>query len=152
MATHTVEELPLADILELRMKVLRKGTPSSNPSYSEDSDSSTVHLGVRDSGRVIAVSSWINRPFPHDTTSVAIQLKGMAVDEALQGSGFGRLIIDAGEAHARQRGASIVWARARDAALDFYIKCGYSVVGEMFMDEATGMPHHIVVKQLKPER
>lgn len=152
MATHTVEELPLADILELRTRVLRKGTPSSNPSYSEDSDSSTVHLGVRDLGRVIAVSSWINRPYPHDATSVAIQLKGMAVDEALQGSGIGRLIIDAGEARAHQCGASIVWARARDAALDFYIKCGYSVVGEMFMDEATGMPHHIVVKQLTPER
>jgi GNAT superfamily N-acetyltransferase len=131
--------------------VLRKGTPSSNPSYSEDDDPSTIHLGVRDSGRVIAVSSWIDRPFPHDTAAVAVQLKGMAVDDALQGTGIGRLIIDAGEAHAHKRQASIVWARARDAALDFYTKCGYEVVGEMFMDEATGLPHHIVVKRLTPD-
>jgi GNAT superfamily N-acetyltransferase len=151
MATYTVEELRLNDILDLRTKVLRKGTPSSNPSYAEDNDPSTVHLGVRDSGSVIAVSSWIDRPFPLDTAAVAVQLKGMAVDDALQGTGIGRLIIDAGEVHARKRRASIVWARARDAALDFYTKCGYVVVGEMFMDEATGLPHHIVVKRLTPD-
>ncbi|MEY4165832.1 MAG: hypothetical protein RLZ84_407 [Actinomycetota bacterium] len=151
MATYTVEELPLSDVLDVRTKVLRRGTPSSNPSYSEDSDPSTVHLGVRDSGQVIAVSSWIERPFPLDPTAVAVQLKGMAVDDALQGTGIGRLIIDAGEDHARHRRASIVWARARDAALDFYTKCGYSVIGEMFMDEATGLPHHVVVKRLTPD-
>ena len=148
MAIHKVEELQLDDILDIRLKVLRKGTPSSNPSYSEDTDPSTVHLGVVEAGDVIAVSSWIDRPYPHDATTPAVQLKGMAVDESLQGCGIGRLIIAAGEERARQRGASIVWARARDAAIDFYVKCGYSVVGDMFMDEATGMPHHVVVKHL----
>ena len=148
MTTHTVEELPLTEVLDLRMKVLRKGTPSSDPSYSEDSDPSTTHLGVRGTAGVIAVSSWIDRPFPLEPSHVAVQLKGMAVDESLQGSGIGRQIIDAGEEHARRRGATIVWARARDAAMDFYVKCGYEVVGDMFMDEATGLPHHIVMKKL----
>ncbi len=152
MATHVVEELPLTDILELRLKVLRKGTPSSNPSYSEDDDPSTIHLGVRGGPGVVAVSTWVDRPYPHDTASVAVQLKGMAVDESLQGSGIGRLIIEAGEALARKRGATVVWARARDAAMDFYVKCGFSMVGEVFMDDATGMPHHIVVKKLSPDR
>ena len=148
MTTHTVEELPLTEVLNLRMRVLRKGTPSSDPSYSEDADPSTTHLGVRSTTGVIAVSSWIDRPFPLEPSHVAVQLKGMAVDESLQGSGIGRQIIDAGEEHARRRGATIVWARARDAAMDFYVKCGYEVVGDMFMDEATGLPHHIVMKKL----
>ena len=151
MATHTVEELPLADVLDLRIRVLRKGTPSSNPSYVEDDDPSTVHLGVRNDIGVIAVSSWIDRPYPVEPTLRAVQLKGMAIDENLQGSGIGRLILNAGETRATERGAVIVWARARDAAMDFYVKCGYRMVGDMFMDDATGLPHHIVMKRL-PKR
>jgi predicted GNAT family N-acyltransferase len=41
-----------------------------------------------------------------------------------------------------------VWAKARDSALDFYLRCGFRVVGEQFMEPASGMPHHLVVREL----
>jgi len=79
---------------------------------------------------------------------VSLQLKGMAVDDSLQTTGYGRALIDAGLALARERGAEVVWARARDSALGFYEKCGFISVGDGFIDEPTNMPHHIVMKRL----
>ncbi len=77
-----------------------------------------------------------------------MQLKGMAVDDTLQTSGLGRQLIDAGVALAQERNAALVWARARDSAIGFYEKCGFTVVGDGFIDGPTDMPHHIVVRSL----
>jgi hypothetical protein len=41
--------------------------------------------------------------------------------------------------------ARYVWAKARDSALDFYLRCNFRVVGEQFIEPASGMPHHLVV-------
>ncbi|MFM8970326.1 MAG: GNAT family N-acetyltransferase, partial [Actinomycetota bacterium] len=72
----------------------------------------------------------------------------MAVLDEMQNSGVGRALIDAGVAHARTLGARYVWAKARDSAIYFYERCGFTVVGEQFMEPASGMPHHLVVFEL----
>ena len=77
-----------------------------------------------------------------------MQLKGMAVDNTVQIGGLGRALITAGITHARNAGAHLVWARARDSALGFYEKCGFRIAGDGFIDEPTGMPHHIVVQEI----
>jgi hypothetical protein len=38
-----------------------------------------------------------------------------------------------------------VWARARDTALGFYRRHGFEVVEPGFVDEATALPHHVIV-------
>jgi GNAT superfamily N-acetyltransferase len=70
----------------------------------------------------------------------------MAVDHHLQGRGVGALLLTHGVAHAQSLGACHVWARARDAALRFYEKNDFIVVGDAFHDDATGMSHHLVVR------
>jgi predicted N-acetyltransferase YhbS len=74
-----------------------------------------------------------------------VQLKGMAVDQDLQSSGIGALLLRHGIEEARRNGAQLVWARARDTALAFYERNGFRVEGDAFMDDATGMSHHMVV-------
>lgn len=143
-----VEQLTLNDIMSLRVRVLRKGTPVTHAQYVEDSFSDVVHLGVRENGIVVATSTWFTKECPEVTQRSATQLKGMAVDDSLQSSGYGRALIDAGITLAAQRQTSLVWARARDSALGFYEKCGFRVVGDGFIDEPTGMPHHIVVRDI----
>ncbi len=85
---------------------------------------------------------------PEKPGVTAIQLKGMAVAENLQGEGLGALLIDAGIALAKERGATIAWARARDSALGFYERLGFVSTGDGFIDGPTAMPHHIVVRSL----
>lgn len=99
-------------------------------------------------GRVVATSTWMIAAWSGDPTAVAVQLRGMAVLDLMQRSGVGRALVAAGVEHARAQGASHVWAKARDSAIDFYRRCGFRVVGEEFTEPASGLPHHLVVLTL----
>ena len=140
-----VEQVPTAEVLVLRMAVLRDGTPSQDPRYAEDDTEGSVHLGIRESGVLIACSTWLPRPWPLDVEVPATQLRGMAVAKHLQSKGLGRILLDAGISRAKSLGSTYVWARARDNALYFYEKNGFATVGDQFVDEATGLGHHLVM-------
>ncbi len=142
--SHVVE-VPTGEVLVLRMSVLRDGTPSQDPRYAEDDTEGSVHLGIRDSGVLIACSTWLPRPWPLDVDVPATQLRGMAVAKHLQSKGLGRILLRAGIDRAMSMGSTYVWARARDNALYFYERNGFATVGDQFIDEATGLGHHLVM-------
>jgi thiamine transport system ATP-binding protein len=148
----SVEEVAVEDIYMLRMDVLRRGTPSDNVDFPHDRDPETIHFAVRDeAGAVIAASTWTPRPFPDEPDVPAIQLRGMAVSPDHQRRGLGALMIAAGFDAARRRGAVLVWANARDSALDFYVASGFTVSGPGFRTTDTDLPHHRIVHRLSPE-
>jgi phosphoribosylformimino-5-aminoimidazole carboxamide ribotide isomerase len=140
-----IRQVSVTEILGLRMAVLRDGTPSQNPRYLEDDDVDSVHLAALQHGAVIATSTWLPRPWLHEPSLPATQLRGMAVAKSLQSSGVGGLLLQAGIDRAVESGSRFVWARARDTAIRFYEKHGFLVVGDQFVDEATGVGHHLVV-------
>jgi predicted GNAT family N-acyltransferase len=45
-------------------------------------------------------------------------------------------------------GATVVWARARVAALSFYERHGFVVRGHEYVDLTTGLPHRDIVALL----
>jgi GNAT superfamily N-acetyltransferase len=143
-----VSQVTLADIMQLRVAVLRKGTPATDCNYPEDVYPDVVHFGIIHEGTTIATSSWFMKECPEQPGALAMQLKGMAVADHLQGEGIGALLIDAGLTLANERGATIAWARARDSALGFYERLGFVSTGDGFIDGPTAMPHHIVVRTL----
>jgi GNAT superfamily N-acetyltransferase len=146
--TYVVTSVGLTDIMQLRVAVLRKGTPATDCNYPEDAYPDVVHFGIIRDGITIATSSWFMKECPEKPGVIAMQLKGMAVADELQGAGLGALLIDAGMALAKERGATIAWARARDSAMGFYERFGFTSTGEGFVDGPTAMPHHIVVRTL----
>lgn len=139
-----VVELTADETYPLRLAVLRGDTPSKVVSFDQDLLPGTFHLGVRDGRDVIAVSTWAPRPY-NDTT--AVQLRGMATAAHLQGHGLGSLLLEAGCLRASTT-AEVVWARARDTALEFYLRHGFTVEGDGFTDEQTQKPHHLIVRRL----
>ena len=146
--TYTASQVALADIIQLRVAVLRKGTPATDCNYPEDAYPDVVHFGIIHEGAAIATSSWFMKECPEQPGALAMQLKGMAVADELQGAGLGALLIEAGLALANERGAAIAWARARDSAMGFYERLGFVSTGDGFVDGPTAMPHHIVVRTL----
>ena len=148
----TVRVVSTNDILDLRMAVLRDGTPSQDPRYPQDDDPDAVHLGIFEDDSLIATSTWLDRPWPNDESHFSVQLRGMAVAKTHQSRGIGGVLLQAGIDRAGERGARYVWARARDLALKFYEQHGFDVIGDQFIDDATGLGHHLVVIDLAASR
>lgn len=141
-----VVEIGASDTYALRRAVLRDGRADAVVMFAEDSMPGVVHLGARSDGVLVAVSSWIPRPF---AGSAAVQLRGMATAHAVQGCGVGGVLLDAGCRRVAAAGVPLVWARARDAALRFYLRHGFEVSGDGFVDESTGLPHHLVLRTVE---
>lgn len=141
--------VPVRDVIALRERVLRRGTPVRDATYPEDHDDGTVHLAVVHDGAIVATSTWLERECPEAPGRPAVQLRGMAVEPELQGTGVGTSLIEAGLSRARSLGATLVWARARDSALGFYTARGFAVAGDGFIDETTGLGHHVVMRGIE---
>ncbi len=149
-APYRVVELTAADTHPVRLAVLRADTVTKVVDFAEDHWPGAVHLGVRDaSGELVAVSSWIPREDTAYPGVPAVQLRGMATLQRLQGQGVGALLIEAGCARAAAGGAHLVWANARDAALTFYLRNGFTVDSDGFVDPVTELPHHVIVRRLE---
>lgn len=141
-----VVEIDAEQTHPLRRTVLRDGTASSEVRFDDDEREDTTHLGLIDaSGALAAVSTWIERRHPDHPGRPGVQLRGMAVEPTLQGAGLGDALLRAGVRRAIAGGVDVVWARARDSALDFYLERGFRRHGHGYVDLATGLPHHDVV-------
>jgi GNAT superfamily N-acetyltransferase len=85
-------------------------------------------VAVDRSGKIVG---WIElaeiRSLAHDAR---VEITGLVVDSAHRGAGVGRLLVDRGEAWARERGLSAIGVRSniiRDGAHAFYLGLGYAV-------------------------
>jgi len=148
-AAYRVVELTADETHPIRLAVLRADTVSKQVEFAEDQWPGALHLGVRDAaGELVAVSSWIPRERATYPGVPAVQLRGMATLQRLQGQGVGALLVDAGCARAAADGARLVWANARDAALGFYLSHGFAVDSEGFIEAVTELPHHVIVRMV----
>ena len=75
-----------------------------------------------------------------------VQIRQMAVDERLQGTGLGRRLMSAVEETLRAEGIIRVFLHARDSAIGFYARLGYTAEGDRFTE--VGIPHRRMVKRL----
>ena len=74
------------------------------------------------------------------------QLRQMAVAEQHRGTGLGRQLIEQVEAALRERGATELRLHARTDAVGFYLKLGYTTIGQELIEVT--IPHQEMVKQL----
>jgi GNAT superfamily N-acetyltransferase len=132
----------------LRRTVLRNGTPSEEVVFDGDELDTTFHLGLRIDDEVVAISTWLERPYPDRPGDRGFQIRGMATVDAHRGAGFGARLLEAGIDRCRADGAKLVWARARDTALGFYVRHGFATIGVGYIDLTTGLPHHDVIREI----
>jgi len=73
------------------------------------------------------------------------KLRQMAIEPRFQGTGTGKILIQQAEILAREKGITHIELHARLEAVPFYLKCGYQVSGNVFME--VGIPHLLMEKQ-----
>lgn len=143
-----IVDLGPEDTHALRRTILRDGTASDVVVFDGDELATTLHLGVALDGDVIAVSTWLRRDRPDHPGHSGVQLRGMATAPAHRGTGISAELLAAGIDRCRTAGAELVWARARVSALNFYIRHGFDVVGDEYVDSTTGLAHHDIIQLL----
>jgi len=141
--SQVVVPIPAVATHDLRRRVLRNGTPTSDVTF--DSDNEAIHLGVFREGQLIAVSSWYERSHHAEESARGMQLRGMASDPEVRGTGAATALLKSGMATATALGCDHVWARARDTALGFYLRHGFVIVGDGYIDPTTQLPHHDII-------
>ena len=144
--TVTVRLATAEEIRPLRNKVLREGRDVPLQPYDLAPTSRHV-AAVTDDGTVIGCA--VVFPEAYDDEPAAWRLRGMAVDQATQGQGVGKLVLDKVLEIARDGGAPLVWANGRSTAIGFYDRHGWQRVGEEFDEDVTGIPHWRITYDLR---
>lgn len=74
-----------------------------------------------------------------------VKLRQMAVAANQQGTGLGRLLMEAAEKWTKENGYSRIILHARKLAAGFYSKLGYQTIGNEFME--VFIPHFLMTKE-----
>jgi GNAT superfamily N-acetyltransferase len=124
----------------LRLAVLRPGRPPESVATPKDDLPDTHHVAAIRDGEVVGVMTLFSDPAPSGEAD-ALRIRWMAVRPELRGEGIGRLLLNEAFRVARERSAALVWADARDSALGFYERNGFSPIGKSFIDPETQIAH-----------
>jgi predicted GNAT family N-acyltransferase len=149
VSSVTVEEVTAEVTYPLRRLVLRPN--GGEIVWAGDEDPATVHLAARTAdGAVVGVVRFHPAPCPYRSGAAAPwQLRGMATDPTVRGTGAGRALVEEGRARVAARGADLVWCDARVPVIGFYERMGFTVVSEPFDKPGIG-PHVGMLDDLVP--
>lgn len=144
-----VEEVASTELHDLRRRVLRNNDPASSVIDQRDEDPESLHFAIRSDETVVACGSLFPSASPLGDDAKTYQLRYLATEEVLQGHGFGSLLLRAAEDRLSSLGVDLVWANARDTALDFYRKTGWvEIPGSEHLSPETALPHTKIFKPL----
>lgn len=169
----TVERVAPVETFPLRQKVLRPGRSLENillPGEDSEVAGSFVARDI-ETGEVVSTGSVWPEPPPWlpvspfygehalgEVPEIAIALsgadgedcwriRGMATAEGRRGEGLGGAVLEAVVRHAAANGATLVWCNARERAIPFYERGGFSGLGERFEEKDIG-PHLLMWRPL----
>ncbi len=141
-----VKQISFLDTYPLRIQVLRNGI-AENYQFAEDQNGDTYHFGAFQNKKLVGIATLIKNIYNHQPQIIAYQLRGMAVEENLQDSGIGTLILKYIDEFLSNNDIDLVWCNARIKAIDFYKKMGYATKGDPFDIPKIGL-HFIMYKEL----
>ena len=133
----------------LRRSVLRPGWPEGAAMHGDDNPDAVHLAAIDDDETVVAACLVLPRAYPRrEQEAAAWQLRGMATAPSHRSQGLGAQLVEAVVAELRPRGARLLWCEARNAAMRFYARNGFTVDGGEFLHAETGIPHHYMWRHL----
>lgn len=110
------------DYFDLRYRILRQLLNQPRGSEKNDGDATGIHFALYENGILKAIAR-----LDQSGENVS-QVRFVAVETDQQGSGYGRMIMEATEAQAKKNGNVKMILHARDYAVDFYLKLNYTLI------------------------
>lgn len=146
--------VPIAEeeTYDLRRRISAEGFVLGSWHHEFDDIPGARYLGAVEvtERRVIGTCSLYPAAFPRrPDADPSIRLMFMAVEPALQRCGIGTALMRTALRDIRAQQARLLWATARDAAIPFYTRFGFSV-GDPLPVTPPGRPLHYIYLDLQP--
>ena len=125
--------------LDLRLEVLRSPLGLTFDPADLAKEASEIHLGAFEGDRLVATLILI----PHGDEA---KMRQVAVAPDRQGQGIGGKLVAFSEDFARAAGFSAMALHARETAVEFYERLGYTAYGEPFIEVT--IPHRAMRREL----
>lgn len=111
-----------------------------------DTDPTTHHFAVYSAGCIRAIAS-IYREGLQNYEGAGWRLRGMAVEPAERGQGYGGHLVKRSLQEVEKNGGAYLWCNARVHAQPFYERYSFSCISNVFDIPGTG-PHVVMVRML----
>lgn len=128
--------------VELRNKILRIPLGHFLDINSLQNEESDIHIVAIEDDKIIG--TLILTPIENGI----LKMRQVAVDNELQGRGIGSDLVQFAEKIAREQKVSKIILDARSSALDFYLRRGYEVISDEYIDEHINIPHYKMEKSI----
>ncbi|MCD6556228.1 MAG: GNAT family N-acetyltransferase [Bacteroidales bacterium] len=126
--------------VELRDKILRKPLGMVFTDEFLKQDEKEFMIGLFEQNQIKAVLHL--KPL----SDTVLKMRQVAVDENMQGKGYGSKLVLFSEEFARKKHYKKIVMHARETAVSFYKKLDYSMIGEPFFE--IGISHFKMEKKL----
>lgn len=151
-----VEPVDPSRTLALRRAVMRPGTPLDEP-FGYDCTPGALHLAAVEAsehgGQTAVIGACMLAPEPFaemPEATPAWRLRGMATAPGRRGTGIGTAVIGGVLSELVARDARLLWCNARIEAVDFYLRCGFQVIGPVFVPDDLPIPHRRMWRTVEP--
>jgi len=135
---------------ELRRAVLRPHWPVGTAMFGDD-DAGARHIAAIDDETVLCACVLVERPYPRRRDQLsAWQLRGMATADGLRNRGIGGLVVERAADEVTARGGRVIWCEARERAVPFYARHGFTAEADTYLNTETGLPHRFMWRELSP--
>lgn len=162
-----IRSIKVEETLPLRREMLRPDRPVQESVYAGDGDAPTQHWGAFVGDALIAIASLYRESLPESIINEpnqgvqvadneqaraieqAWRLRGMAVDSAFQGKGYGRQLLNRCLQSVADHDGSLLWCNARTTAVGFYQVMAFQTAGSEFEIPGVG-PHFVMLCPVFP--
>ncbi len=133
----------------LRFEVLWSHKNSLNECGLDIDDlESTFHVGTLKNGELVSIGTFLAQRNEKFEEKYQYRLRAMATSPKVRGENFGKKIIDFALEELKNRNVELLWCDAREVALGFYEKMGFTIVGDFYEIPIIGK-HKLMYKKIK---
>jgi len=127
-------------LIALRTKILRTPLGLKFSIDELEAENNQLHFGIFKNNIAIACIVLVPQ------NKGKIKMRQVCIDNHYQGKSLGTFILNHCENYAKENGYNYIHCNARNSAKQFYLKNGYTIKGDNFIE--VGIEHYYMFKDL----
>lgn len=144
----TARFIKSSETYPLRLNVLWPHLRSLDEcSIDIDKIETTFHIGVQENNEIVTIATFLKEQNNKLDNGNHYRLRAMATSSNGRGKGYGKLAIDFAIDELKKRNVELLWCDAREIALGFYEKIGFTIIGDYYNVRNIG-PHKMAFKKI----